>query len=968
MTSPPPAVTLTLPPLPKPPVFDLPKSLYEPDEETKKAMAGMNATELYNFQMAMIKEITKHAKRKHLEMDILVLCGYVFVLLFSLALLVHIRHNHRLAMKGDAGAVRKIILPAFEPLFWVVAIVSAFYLVFFGATLRTESFNLQSTFVMVEVQYSCRNFLYLLVPIFMLEKSLSVPALRRAIVWTVLASTYTIPAVWVMQELCDPKYERYYFWIVQGQRATILFFFGFLAFHPPARASPRTLREYAFFILVLQIIYFLVSFCFRQAQVNLATSLSWAAVSWSATVPVFMWRVLKADTEHWRGVGKRAVELQLRFRRNGTVEERVSARGLHLLIELHRKHIIDFAHLDIHDKIGEGESSSSMVFRGKLNTKNTPVAIKVYTPPTFSDDTVAAFSHEAALCGALRHPNILLFHGMCVCPPTICMVTELCCGSLRDITVAMAHRMRAVSGGIVVSSSGDCGAMPQQRQQFLLNIGYMIDAARAIAYLHSFSPPFVHRDIKPSSFLVDAEGSVKLTDFGTSRTITSHAVGVLGLDQSSQLKQKKRGKNGAGAGVAGDPLAQNSSRETAPTVLSMLSHGEHVPEAKRNPEYMAPEVIRGNHAGASVHGEAADVYALAITMWDVLYPGADKYPMRAAMLGGAGGGSASGRTSSGGERTAMLQSRADSEVFDLVFAGHRPVMDDGVYLPLRELIESAWQADPRQRPSAKEIVRALESIQEETSSMFALELMDELEDEDKSVASQKVSHSVQQGGSSVGGGGAANAPNHFTGARVIELMHTLKHVTHDFEAVRLGNMLMDAGFLHHIKHSRSFTYSTALYFFDEETVQMSQPLAMLEDGADLAEPVNVGGRQQQQQHHTRPKPSQRQRWTPRDSDDSSSHRPSNAATPRQKGRHFRNMSSGQGSNVLLENGLGFSCACRRLGQRQETIQTTRRRLQFKFRAPNEENLLTARLLTEDPNGNFAEFNDADRFDGVSRFV
>ncbi|KAJ0399816.1 hypothetical protein ATCC90586_007541 [Pythium insidiosum] len=948
-TQPPAAAMLTLPPLPQPPVFDLPASLYEPDEATKKAMAGMNATELYNFQMAMIQQITKHAKEKRIEMDILVLCGYAFVLVFSLALLVHIRYNHRLAMKGDANAVRKIILPAFEPLFWVVAIVSAFYLVLFGATIRTESFTIQSTFVTVEVQYSCRNFLYLLVPVFMLEKSLSVPALRRATAWTVVLSTYTIPGVWVMQEFCDRKYERYYFWIVQGSRATILFFFAFLSFHPPARASPRTLREYAFFMLVLQIIYFMVSQSFRMARVDLATNLSWAAVSWSAVLPIFMWRVLKADTEHWRGVGKRAVELQLRFRRNGTVEERVSARGLHLLIELHRKYIIDFAHLDIHDKIGEGESS--MVFRGKLNTKNTPVAIKVYTPPTFSDDTVAAFSHEAALCGALRHPNILLFHGMCVCPPTICMVTELCCGSLRDITVAMAHRMRAVSGGIVVGTGGDCGSMPQQRQQFLLNIGYMIDAARAIAYLHSFSPPFVHRDIKPSSFLVDAEGSVKLTDFGTSRTINSHAAGVLGLDQTSHLKHKKRGKKGGGL-AGSDALGHSSTRETAPTVLSMLSHGEHLPETKRNPEYMAPEVIRGNHAGASVHGEAADVYALAITMWDVLYPGSDKYPTRAVLGGGTG------RSSSGGERTAALQSRTDSEVFDLVFAGHRPVMDDGVYLPLRELIEAAWQADPRQRPSAKEIVRILEGIQEETSAMFALELMDELEDEDQSVVSQKASHSVQQGGSSVGGG-AAGAPNHFTGARVIELMHTLKHVTHDFEAVRLGNMLMDAGFLHHIKHSRSFTYSTALYFFDEETVQMSQPLAMLEDGADLAEPVNA---------KRPPKPSQRQRWVSRDSDDSSSHRPSDAKTPRQKGRHFRNMSSGQGSNVLLENGLGFSCACRRLGQRQETIQTARRRLQFKFRAPNEENLLTARLLTDDPNGNFAEFNDADRFDGVSRFV
>jgi len=84
------------------------------------------------------------------------------------------------------------------------------------------------------------------------------------------------------------------------------------------------------------------------------------------------------------------------------------------------------------------------------------------------------------------------------------------------------------------------------------------DVTRALAYLHTRSPPVIHRDIKPGNLLIDRAWKVKLADFG--------------------LAFSERAKQGAGT-----------------------------------PQYMAPELLNGDEFGHKV-----DVYALGMVLYEIL--------------------------------------------------------------------------------------------------------------------------------------------------------------------------------------------------------------------------------------------------------------------------------------------------------------------------------------------------------------
>ncbi|KAF0692448.1 Aste57867_16477 [Aphanomyces stellatus] len=673
-----------------------------------ESTADMAALSLYLYQQYQI-------------LQIIYAFTYASMFLLTVVLIVYLRRSRSTAYKGDFDASRKVILPSFEPLFWVIAMSTGTYTLFF---IVAALFNYTKPIGwrwFGELLVQGRQFILYLIVAFLLQRSVSRPALLRSI--GIALTLATVPVVLVDILDVTNQSQLVQFAAITAYRTLFMLAYAYLFFRPISRASVTTQRELCLFTLVYYTMVYIYSVFFYMNDYHHGMAVVFCTVVWASFAPFFVYRLLKADTEHWRGLGDRACEFQQLFREGQGMQEIVSAQGLHVLLEMHRKDIIDFAHLELARQIAAGASAN--VYRGVLRS-SSEVAVKAYSPAEISESTILAFSQEAALCTALKHPNIVQFHGLCICPPSICLVYELCRGSLDDALLKQTHRDYA--------------------ETLWPKLCYMLDATRAVAYMHSFSPPFIHRDIKPANFLLDGNNVVKLTDFGESRSL---AVKMADIYSHEARKMTMRG-----------------------TV-----------------DYMAPEVIDGKQ-GQAVYNESADIYSLAITLWDILHPGREKYP------------------ASKGNHV---------NIFRMVLDGQRPPIDPEVPQTLHDLLDNAWNADTMYRPSAKAIVATLEDMQDDLCGHIAHHL----------------SGAVTYLSAKKGKKGVANHTT-FTGEDLVKSLVDHKYAFEVEEAVRFGNALMDAGCLHHTKHAQPFENAATTYTFDSYQLDLNEPLDQGDGAATTA--------------------------------------------------------------------------------------------------------------------------------------
>ncbi len=145
--------------------------------------------------------------------------------------------------------------------------------------------------------------------------------------------------------------------------------------------------------------------------------------------------------------------------------------------------------------VGElGRGGSSRVYRAYAHEDGRDVAMKVI--PNDADDRagfVQRFMREVEVIRKLNHPNIVQVYGS---------------GQTNDIVYLV---LQCVMGGTLRQR---LGGRPLSVQQAAI---YVIQMARALHHAHLQG--IVHRDVKPSNMLVDADNPnhLLLTDFGTAK-------------------------------------------------------------------------------------------------------------------------------------------------------------------------------------------------------------------------------------------------------------------------------------------------------------------------------------------------------------------------------------------------------------------------------------------------------------------
>jgi serine/threonine-protein kinase len=134
------------------------------------------------------------------------------------------------------------------------------------------------------------------------------------------------------------------------------------------------------------------------------------------------------------------------------------------------------------------------VYRAHDTKLSRDVALKIL-PEAFAEDPqrMGRFAREAQLLAALNHANIAAVHGLEEDGDIHALVMELVEGETLQERISR--------GSIPFDEAARIG----------------LELAKAIEYAHEKG--IVHRDLKPANIMLDAEGHVKVLDFGLAKAL-----------------------------------------------------------------------------------------------------------------------------------------------------------------------------------------------------------------------------------------------------------------------------------------------------------------------------------------------------------------------------------------------------------------------------------------------------------------
>ncbi|EFC39522.1 predicted protein [Naegleria gruberi] len=162
--------------------------------------------------------------------------------------------------------------------------------------------------------------------------------------------------------------------------------------------------------------------------------------------------------------------------------------------------IIPIEEITIEKRIGEGGSAN--VFLGSWSNINVAIKSLKYD---FSEGSInnEEFEKEAAVLSRLRHPNVLIFYGVCMTEKSKYIVTEYMENGALDRFI----------------SNSKYSNFTNQHFQNVLKI--LLHISNGMIYLHSLKPAIIHRDLKPGNVLLNDKNQAKVSDFGLVKLVSN---------------------------------------------------------------------------------------------------------------------------------------------------------------------------------------------------------------------------------------------------------------------------------------------------------------------------------------------------------------------------------------------------------------------------------------------------------------
>ncbi len=164
-------------------------------------------------------------------------------------------------------------------------------------------------------------------------------------------------------------------------------------------------------------------------------------------------------------------------------------------------------------KLGEGGMAN--VYLAEKGTLSKKVALKVLKDEFLLSQHIRnRFLSEAKKMSGLNHANIVGVH------------------DLIDEKDFVAIELDYVEGKTLKQHLHEKGALPDEEIESLFK--QMLDA---VGYVHENG--FVHRDVKPSNFMLTENGIIKLTDFGIAKNVDDSNMDYTGTGTGMQMGTPK---------------------------------------------------------------------------------------------------------------------------------------------------------------------------------------------------------------------------------------------------------------------------------------------------------------------------------------------------------------------------------------------------------------------------------------------